>query len=146
MTREPTAPHWVILAVTFAILFSTLLLVPAAPGGSLRIAGNPIPEVCLWKQASGLPCPGCGLSRSLVAAVHGDWATSLIYHRMGLVVLGYVFLQALARLAWLGLPSIRRRLTVTCRALDMSLVPLLILLVLNWIPTLLAAVGLATAS
>jgi hypothetical protein len=62
---------------------------------------------------------------------------------MGLLVLGYLVLQSLARLAWLGMPRLRNRLDGMCRGLDRSLVPLLVLLVLNWIPTLVGVVGSA---
>jgi hypothetical protein len=62
---------------------------------------------------------------------------------MGLLVLGYLVLQSLARLAWLGVRRLRERLAILCRALDVSLVPLLVLLVLNWIPTLVGVFGLA---
>jgi len=143
VTREPTAPHLVILAATLSILFAALLLIPAGPGDPLRIGGNAVPNVCLLRQASGVPCPGCGLTRSLVAGVHADWATSLAHHRMGLLILGYLIVQSLARLAWLGLPRLRDRLAVMCRALDVSLVPLLLLLVLNWIPTVVGVFGSA---
>jgi hypothetical protein len=62
---------------------------------------------------------------------------------MGLLILGYLIVQSLARLAWLGLPRLRDRLAVMCRALDVSLVPLLLLLVLNWIPTVVGVFGSA---
>lgn len=136
MRREPVAPHLVILTATLSILAGALLLVPARPGDPLRVGGRALPNVCLLRQASGLPCPGCGLTRSLVAGVHADWAGSLAHHRLGLLVLGYLVLQSLTRLAWVGLPRLRDRLAVACKALDVSLVPLLLLLVLNWIPTL----------
>ena len=136
MTSQPTATHCVIIVATLSILLSALILRPAEPGESLRLAGNPLPDVCLLKQMSGLPCPGCGLTRSLVAAVHADWGKSFIHHRMGLLVLAYLMLQTLARLAWLGLRRLRASVAATCRVLDLGLVPLLVLLFLNWIPTL----------
>ncbi len=144
MTREPTTPHLVILAASLSILLAALFLIPAEPGDSLRIGGNALPNVCLLKQTSGLPCPGCGLTRSLVSAVHADWARSLTHHRMGLLILGYLILQSIARIAWLGLPRLRERIAVTCRALDLSLVPLLVLMVLNWIPTLVGEIAART--
>ena len=144
MTREPTVPHLVILVASLSILLSALLLIPAESGDSLHIGGTALPDVCLLKQTTGLPCPGCGLTRSLVSAVHADWARSLPHHRMGLLILGYLMLQSLARLAWLGLPRLRERIAVTCRALDVSLVPLLLLLVLNWIPTLVGEIAART--
>jgi len=144
VTREPTTPHLVILAASLSILLAALFLIPAEPGDSLRIGGNALPNVCLLRQTSGLPCPGCGLTRSLVSAVHADWARSLTHHRMGLLILGYLILQSIARIAWLGLPRLRERIAVTCRALDLSLVPLLVLMVLNWIPTLVGEIAART--
>ena len=146
MTQEPTTPHLVILAASLSIILSALLLTPAEPGDPLHIGGSALPNVCLFRQTSGLPCPGCGLTRSLVSAVHADWAGSSTHHRMGILVLGYLMLQSLARLAWLGLPRLRESIAVACRALDFSLVPLLLLLLLNWIPTLLAAIHSGTAT
>lgn len=35
---------------------------------------------CPIREALGLPCPGCGLSRAIAALVQGDWQTSLHYH------------------------------------------------------------------
>ena len=141
MSHEPAAPHLVILAATLSILLAACLLAPSAPGDSLLLGGHALPTICLLRQTIGVPCPGCGLTRSLVAGVHADWAGSLAHHRLGLVVLGYLLLQSLTRLAWLGWPRLRIPLTGMCRALDLSLVPLLILLVLNWIPILIGVVG-----
>jgi hypothetical protein len=62
---------------------------------------------------------------------------------MGLLVLAYLVLQSLARLAWLGMRRLRGRLAILCRALDVSLVPLMLLLMINWIPTLVGVFGLA---
>jgi len=143
MTRESPAPHLVVLSASAMILLSALVLFPVEPGQSLRVGGLALPNVCLLRQTSGLPCPGCGLTRSLVSAVHADWAGSLAHHRLGLLVLGYLILQCMARLAWLGLDRVREPVSRACRALDMALVPILVLMVLNWIPTLVQAFGSA---
>lgn len=55
------------------------------------------PVVCGFKTATGLACPGCGLTRSLAALAKGEAAVSLKYHAFGsIVALGAV-------LAWLAL-------------------------------------------
>jgi len=41
------------------------------------------PSLCPFKLATGLPCPGCGLTRSAVALLHGDPMTSLFFHPLG---------------------------------------------------------------
>ena len=41
------------------------------------------PSLCPFKVMTGLPCPGCGLTRSAVAFLHGDPATSLFFHPLG---------------------------------------------------------------
>lgn len=146
MDREPVAPHLVILAACASILVLAMLLTPAAPHTdvSLRIGGRAVPNLCVMKQTSGLPCPGCGLTRSVVAAANADWAGSLSHHRIGILVLVYLLLQSLTRMAWLSLPSFREKLARYCRVLDLSLIPILILLFINWIPTLLGELSART--
>ena len=36
----------------------------------------PLPETCLSKTLWGIPCPGCGLTRSFIYLAHGDWRAS----------------------------------------------------------------------
>lgn len=35
---------------------------------------------CIFRATCGLPCPGCGLTRSVLAILHGDWQLSLRMH------------------------------------------------------------------
>src|SRR5215467_11057825 len=44
--------------------------------------------VCWIKSATGLPCPGCGLTRSLSCALRGMPVESWQYHPFGLLILG----------------------------------------------------------
>jgi len=68
---------WALLSAVFAA--SVLLPLPASGG---RIAH--LPSVCLFYQLTGLPCPGCGLTRSFVCIGHGYWRDSLHWHPLGL--------------------------------------------------------------
>jgi hypothetical protein len=42
--------------------------------------------MCWFRAASNLPCPGCGLSRSLASITHLQLGDSLAYHPFGLLV------------------------------------------------------------
>ena len=49
-------------------------------------------ELCWFKAATHLPCPGCGLTRSLACGIQGMLAESWRYHPMGPLILGlFVF-------------------------------------------------------
>lgn len=37
---------------------------------------------CVWRYFFGIPCPGCGMTRALLAAVHGDFGGMIKYNFM----------------------------------------------------------------
>ena len=45
------------------------------------------PPACLFHAATGLPCPGCGMARGLLAALEGRWGASLSLHPLALPLL-----------------------------------------------------------
>ena len=45
-------------------------------------------SLCPFMRWLGLPCPGCGLTKSLYCYAKGDVITSLSYHPFGIVVQG----------------------------------------------------------
>jgi uncharacterized protein DUF2752 len=63
-----------------AILGGAALLPP-----SWASAGPPL---CPFRLLTGLPCPGCGLTRSLVSLMHGDLSAAVLFHPLGPVVAG----------------------------------------------------------
>ncbi|MFT4126645.1 MAG: DUF2752 domain-containing protein [Gordonia sp. (in: high G+C Gram-positive bacteria)] len=54
------------------------------------------PIVCPFRLLTGLPCPGCGLTRSWVYAMHGDWSQSFAAHPFGAPLLGAVLVLIVA--------------------------------------------------
>ncbi len=55
-------------------------------------------SVCWFSAATGLPCLGCGVTRSLSCGLHGLWLESWHYHPMGLLILalfGFTAVQSL---------------------------------------------------
>ena len=75
------------------LLLLAFLLPP--PDGA-HIAG--IPSLCAFHNLTGLPCPGCGITRSVVCCAHGLWHAALAYHPLGPPVFVGLITVALARL------------------------------------------------
>ena len=76
-----------------------------ASGGMIAVAAAlpvlPHPAIaCPLRATTGVPCPFCGMTRAVVAAVHGHLGTSLSFNPGGVVVL-LLALVAIARPAWL---------------------------------------------
>ncbi|MGW0037537.1 DUF2752 domain-containing protein [Gordonia sp. NPDC003376] len=41
------------------------------------------PELCVFRRLTGLPCPGCGLTRSWVMTAHGDLGHAFSFNLFG---------------------------------------------------------------
>jgi len=85
-------------------LRATWLATAIVTGGALvppawAAAGPPL---CPFRLLTGLPCPGCGLSRSLVSLLHGDLAAAVFFHPLGPVAAGVLLALAIIELrrAW----------------------------------------------
>ena len=88
-----------------AIIFLAFVLVGAArvDGDRLILFGRRMPETCGSKLILGRPCIGCGLTRSLVLGVGGQWRQSRAYHPAGIWLVGWLLLQAVARTALIAI-------------------------------------------
>ena len=58
-----------------------------------------LPDLCLFHSVTGLPCPTCGLTRSIAAAARLDLAASWRFHPFGAFLLGALVLTP--ALPWL---------------------------------------------
>ena len=67
-------------------------------------------NLCLWHSMTEMPCPGCGMSRSVSCAVRGQFAESIAYHPFGIVLL---VLFATAMLVAAMPPAPKRRILRT---------------------------------
>ncbi|MBP6184742.1 MAG: DUF2752 domain-containing protein [Saprospiraceae bacterium] len=50
-------------------------------GGMIHAA----PTVCLIKATTGVPCPSCGGTRSLMQILHGEWYQALLINPIGYI-------------------------------------------------------------
>jgi Protein of unknown function (DUF2752) len=70
--------RWAILGLCSGILIA--LSYRARWGGTIGIP-------CLAQWLTGIPCPMCGMTRSLTALLQGDLATSMAFHGLGWLTL-----------------------------------------------------------
>ena len=52
------------------------------------------PVICPFRALTGLPCPGCGLTRSWVYAAHGWWQESFASNAFGMVLVAAILALA----------------------------------------------------
>src|SRR3972149_2262823 len=78
-------------AVLLVALLSPILLAGALPVIVHTIRESLVPRFyifCPLLTYTGIPCPFCGLTRSLLCLLHGDVAQAFWYHPLGPVVWG----------------------------------------------------------
>jgi hypothetical protein len=101
-------PRWILTKLNvpegsqhhFAILISTLLIllfVPMIPH---------VPHLCLMKKFLGIPCPGCGISHSLMAAFSIDLGKAWVANPAGIAVALLFCYQIVARPVAIALPRV----------------------------------------
>jgi hypothetical protein len=71
----------------------------SADDARVYVLGHPIGWECAMRRA-GLPCPTCGLTRSVVMALHGDLSRAWHMAPGGPVLLAGALLAAVALLVW----------------------------------------------
>ena len=84
LRRPERTHHLPILALSLAILAAGVVC--TVERNRLWIGDTALPGSCwlAWVLPHG--CPGCGLTRSIVAAFHGRWRESLALHPAGWLV------------------------------------------------------------
>jgi hypothetical protein len=74
--------RWKDAAIPVAII-SACVFASASPE-SVRLLGYRIPPLCPFKALTGFDCPGCGITRALIFAFHGQWRASYMMHIWGI--------------------------------------------------------------
>ncbi len=105
---------WINAALLALLLLGLLLArnIRTLPTG-LFLGDIRLPETCLVSRATGRPCAGCGMTRSIVLASAGDWRASLAMHPSGIWLFVYALSQAAFRaLALVWRPSVTVRIAI----------------------------------
>lgn len=103
--------------------------------GTFVLAHGPLPgPPCLFRLSIGIPCPGCGLTRSLMELWQGHLLASFRYHPLGLPL----FVACVALLLTLlrnrppkFAPAVQRRLLSSVGMLLVTIWAVRLLLFLN---------------
>lgn len=129
--RAECRRHWLFLGVaTFVAAMALALEVRPDERVHFRALPNwPLPHVCFSRAALGVPCPGCGLTRSFIYLAHGQWQQAWLEHRLGWLVAALAAFQFPYRI-W----AIRRggRVAFSPRFATTLAVVLMVLLTANW--------------
>ncbi len=73
-----------------------------AYGLLVYLSGNS--SICIFKVYTGLPCPGCGMTRAFLSVFHGDISGAFVWHPLWpLVVLGPIVYFISSKLGEKGL-------------------------------------------
>jgi len=132
--KPELGPSFVILVACSCILLGAFVLAPSTSGGhSIAVGRITLPETCIFKNLTGLPCPGCGLTHSVTSAVRGDISGSFLHHRLGLLTVIYILSQFLVSLGVVFISGLRDRLQHVGRFLNKGIIILGVLFFINWI-------------
>ncbi|MGP0069855.1 MAG: DUF2752 domain-containing protein [Isosphaeraceae bacterium] len=130
--RGSVRHHRQMLAAACAVAILAFMLVEV-PDGRIAVRGFtrfPLPKACMSRTILGLKCPGCGLTRSIIHLVEGDWRASWHSHRLGGLFAVLIALQIPYRLLALRRPD---RPVIPARWLVVSAFLLVAMLLGNWL-------------
>ncbi len=50
---------------------------------------------CIFKAISGIPCPGCGVTRAVLSFIEGDWHLAFYYHPLFWLTIPVLFIAVM---------------------------------------------------
>ena len=99
MSEQKHPPKKAIFTVLTADWFWSLcivigaIVIPAPSLGASTVLG--LPKLCLFRNITGIACPGCGMTRSLIATGHLHFVDAIAFHPLGPPVLILLLLYSL---------------------------------------------------
>jgi hypothetical protein len=130
---KPEVRHHVNVLVSNAAICIALVCISAHPN-----LLDLIPHRCLFRAVLSIPCPGCGVTRSLMASVTGNFVSAFHINPAGVVVLVSVAAEVPLRLSALRWRS--RCSLVVCLSERMTFLTASSLLIV-WLASLITKVA-----
>lgn len=116
------------LIAALAVIALALVLEVRDQRVVLPISGIPLPESCWFKRLTGLGCPGCGLTRSVICLVHGNFLGAWDFNPGGYIFFILIAAQLPFRMAQIW--RIRRGFAPWCLNNAMLVIACLVAVVL----------------
>jgi hypothetical protein len=94
--------------------------------------------VCLFKNVTGIPCPSCGITRSVLELLEGNFRQGLLINPLGifamsllLIIPGWIVVDIIRNKT--SLLSVYTRSEELIRKHKLIYIPLIVLITVNWI-------------
>lgn len=109
-------PNWLLMRLIsdqqarlhWNVILSHVLLAVFVISPLLALA-NALPHTCLVRGILGIPCPGCGITTSVMHVSHGDWHAATTANFAGVVLVVGMVLQVVIHGLALRAPAFDRR-------------------------------------
>ena len=105
-------------SVLLAKMFLILLVLA---GIYIRFSGQALETIyflpCIFKGVTGIPCPGCGMTRACLAILQGEFSTAWRYHPFSFLLIGLsiliVFQPEYTQETWVAISLIKQKIIVS---------------------------------
>lgn len=119
--RRPKWPLWaVLLVLAWLGLGGAAVWLGAHFGRDLRL--------CLFKQLTHLPCPTCGLTRSVLSLLRGEFGQAWLYNPLLCSIIAFFFTVTAVRI----ISGWTVRLHLSCTERVVACVLAIVLVFANW--------------
>ena len=103
------------------MLAKMFLISLALAGIYIRFSGQAFEAVyflpCVFKGVTGMPCPGCGMTRACLAILQGEFTTAWRYHPFSFLLIGLailiVFQPEYTQETWETISLIKQKIIVS---------------------------------
>ncbi len=80
-----------------AIIYGTVFVLPIIMYFTSLDEIEQAQSFCPVKMLTGIPCPGCGMTKSILCLFHGEWQKSISFHAFGPVLVAILLLYPFFR-------------------------------------------------